>query len=115
MFYISQNQEDKIPKFRNAAVDFDIDALDVQFDKNSIKHDVLLPMITGLFKQTIIHTVERAVEKTLEPVMNGIGRQLSDNLLSSKFPTILENVRANLKSADTHKALYRRQDKLKKS
>jgi len=112
MFHVSQRAEDTVPIFRAADVDFDIDELDIQFDKATINHDILLPMMVGLWKQYIIRSIERSVETSLEPIINTIGNQLSESLATSKFSTYLEKAKANLTSMDTHKTLRSRQDML---
>jgi hypothetical protein len=113
MFHISQRPEDSVPIFRAADVDFDIDQLDIQFDKATINHDILLPMMVGLWKQYIIRSIERSVETSLEPIINTVGTQLSESLATSKFSTYLDQAKASLTSMDTHKTLRDRQDMLK--
>jgi len=112
MFHISQRPEDSVPIFRAADVDFDIDELDIQFDKATINHDILLPMLVGVWKQYIIRSIERSVETSLGPILNTVGNQLSESLATSKFSTYLEKAKASLTSMDTHKTLRSRQEML---
>jgi hypothetical protein len=113
MFHISQRLEDSVPIFRAADIDFDVDDLDITFDKASINHDILLPMMVGLWKQNIIRSIERSVETSLGPLMNTVGTQLSESLSTSKFATYLDKAKASLTSMDTHKTLRSRQEMLK--
>jgi mRNA-degrading endonuclease YafQ of YafQ-DinJ toxin-antitoxin module len=112
ILYIVHNPGEQVATFHHASIDLDIRKLDIEFDKSTIKHDQLLPIMTTLFKQKIKHKIEHAVEKNLEPVLNSLGKKLTESLKESEFQTKLELVTDTLKEADTHKVLQLRHEKL---
>jgi len=115
-FYIGQGPKDTLPKFENAVVEFDIDKLDAIYDKSTIQHDVLLPMITSLWKLQLIRSIERSVEKILEPVMAKIGSVLSEsNPVVSQFASTLERLKSDVKGSAAHQIYSQRQEALKNS
>jgi hypothetical protein len=113
-FGVDQRPGDSVSKFKGGHVDFHIDDMDIEFDRATITHDILVPMITSLFKRNIIYSVERGVEDSLGEVVNDIGRRLSDALigsgerLSKQFETMTESV----KRGEFARKYRKRQEKL---
>jgi len=50
IFEVQQNKEDKVPRLVEGEVHFNIHQLDIEFDKESLKYDVLVPIVTTMFK-----------------------------------------------------------------
>jgi len=97
-FCVDQKQGENA-KFTSGTVDFEIDQMDFDFDTSTLSHNILVPMITTLYKRNIIHGIERAVEKNLGVVVNGIGEQLSSAMLDAepRFNKQLETMRRSAK------------------
>jgi len=53
IFQVKQGPEDKVPKLGEGEVHFQIHTMDIEFDKESLKHDILVPMLTGMMKNQI--------------------------------------------------------------
>jgi len=111
-FRVDQEQGESVPKFNGGSVDFGIDSLDVEFDRTTLKHDVLLPMLTGLFKKQIIRYVERAVEKYLGGIVNDIGKRLSDAITGNRFTRQLDRISDSVKKGEFARRYQKRQEKL---
>jgi len=76
-FRVDQFPGDALPKFTSSQVNFNITDMDIEFDRNTLSHDILVPMVSSLWKKNLIHAIERAVEKNLGGVVNDIGKRLS--------------------------------------
>jgi hypothetical protein len=79
-FEVDQSSSDVLPKFTNGFATFDIEKFDISFDKSSINHDVLFPVVTQLFKAQIQQQIEHEVENSLNSLIGGLGEQLSQAL-----------------------------------
>jgi len=113
-FRVDQRPGETAPKFTSGHVDFSIDDMDIDFDRSTLTHDILVPMITTLFKQTIIHAIERGVEKNLGTVVNEIGRRLSESvgLSEPKFSKQIEIMSDSVKKGEFGRRFQKRQEKL---
>jgi hypothetical protein len=110
IFLIEQKQGEQA-KFKEGKVEFNIDAMDFDFDMSTLSHEVLVPMITSLYKRKITHGIERAVEKNLGDVINGVSNQLSTAMLGfqPRFNMQLEAFRQRVKKGEIHRTLQERQ------
>jgi hypothetical protein len=77
IFRVVQTPSDKVPKFQEGTSSFYIEKLDIKFDKSTIHHNVLLPVITQLFKATIQQQIEAEVERSLNKLIIKLGDQLN--------------------------------------
>jgi len=111
-FRVDQQPGEANARFTGGRVDFSIDNLDIEFDRSTLKHDVLLPMLTGLFKQQIIRNIERSVEKNLGGIVNDIGKRLSDALVGNRFTRQLERISDTVKKGEFGRRFQKRQEKL---
>jgi len=100
--------------FTSGHVDFSVDQMDIDFDRATLTHDILVPMITGLFKRNIIHAIERAVEKNLGSVVNEIGLRLSEAVggPEPRFVKQLASMTENVKQGEFSRRFRKRQEKL---
>jgi len=113
-FRVEQSPSDKLPKFQEGSASFDIEKFDITFDKNSINHDVLLPMISQLFKAKIQQLIESEVENSLGKLLGGLGDQLSMALATVNRPLVsgLDQLRKVGKSNEFAQTFEKRQQKL---
>jgi len=113
-FRVEQSPSDKLPKFQEGSASFDIEKFDITFDKNSINHDVLLPMISQLFKAKIQQLIESEVENSLGKLLGGLGDQLSQALATVNRPLVsgLDQLRKVGKSNEFAQTFEKRQQKL---
>jgi len=113
-FKVEQRPSDTVPKFTGGRVDFFIDQMDIEFDKSTLNHDILVPMITSLFKRNLIHSIERAVEKNLGGAINDMGQRLTDALtgLEPRFSTRLNELSDKVKRGEFSHTYRQRQEKL---
>jgi len=111
-FNIRQEQNEKAPKFVNGKVNFAIHNMDIEFDKATLTHDVLVPMFTGLFKAQIVHGIERAVEKNLGKLVNDLGAKVHEGLNQPRFNAQIQTMKDQVKLGEFATTYRRRQEKL---
>jgi hypothetical protein len=110
-FTIEQNSGDPHPRLVKGYADFHIRKMDIELDKTTLQHDVVLPILTTIFKQQIQLEIEKVVETTLTKIIQGLGDQLTDTLsdINQPFFIGLETAKNALKTTELHKASQRRQ------
>jgi hypothetical protein len=113
-FRVDQKPGDPVARFTSGHVDFEIDHMDIDYDRATLTHDILVPMITGLFMGSIVHAIERAVEKNLGSVVNDIGIRLSEAVVGSepRFNKQVESMTESVKEGEFSKRFRKRQEKL---
>jgi len=113
-FRVSQSPTDPIPRFRKGVASFDIQQLDIDFDKQSLHHNVLLPVVGKLFKSQIKRQIETEVERNLNKLINGLGERLTEQLVQANRPisSKLDRIRDAVKSTDLAQTFEKRQQKL---
>jgi len=116
-FKLSQNSESNSPVLSEGFSRFSIREMDLKFDKSKLKHDLLVPTITKLFKKRIQRQIEDAVEKSLTNFINQLGDKIGAAIqggMSVGIPEIpgLETAKVILKSSDMAQANEKRKEKL---
>jgi len=113
-FRVEQSPSDKLPRFQEGSTSFVIEKFDLTFDKNTINHDVLLPLISQLFKAQIKNLIEDEVESSLDNLIGSLGDQLSQALSTVNRPLVsgLEQLRKIGKSNEFSQIYEKRQQKL---
>jgi uncharacterized protein YeeX (DUF496 family) len=113
-FRVDQFPGDALPKFTSSQVNFSIQDMDIEFDRNTLSHDILVPMVTSLWKRNLIHAIERAVEKNLGGVVNDIGKRLSDSVVGwePRFAQQLNFMTESAKRGEFSSTYRARQEKL---
>jgi len=86
IFRVDQGPADKNPTLDEGEVHFQIDKLDIQFDKGSLKHNILVPMATNMMKNKIQLQIEREVEAKMKNLVKKIGEQLTGLLVQINRP-----------------------------
>jgi len=115
-FNVKQESADKHLKFSDGSADFDIHKLDIDFDKSTLKHDILVPMLTGMFKGSIITGIEKGVERQLTKSINDVGARVTELLLgaapTSRVSQQLDVMRERVKKGEFHSRYNKRHEKL---
>jgi len=88
VYNIYQGLEDALPRIREGYARFDLSDLEIEFDKSTLKHDVLIPMLTSMFKLQITQQIEYQVEKNLNGWMNKLGDMLMKTLAQVNRPIL---------------------------
>jgi hypothetical protein len=102
------------PRLTEGYADFHIRQMDIDFDKSTLKHDVLVPMLTTLFKQQIQTQIEKVVENNLTAPIQKLGDQLTQTLseVNRPFTGGLESARQALKKSEIGQVYGNRREKL---
>jgi len=87
-YYVVQKPEDTVPRIMDGNAIFDISDLEIEFDKSTLKHDVLVPMLTNMFKLQIKQQMEYQVESNLKGWMKNLGDMISNSLSETNRPLI---------------------------
>jgi len=114
IFRIIQNPEDKGPRLGEGEVHFNIHQLDILYDSGSLRHSVLIPFMTNMWKQQIRLEIEKEVEKSILNLMKPIGEQLSNTLGQINRPILegVSKVRGVIKGSEMGKVYEMRREKL---
>jgi hypothetical protein len=101
-FTIEERPGETHPRLSEGYAEFTIHKMDIEFDKSTLKHDVLLPMIIGLAKSTIISKIEKTVETYLSNALKQLGDRMTLALgeinrpfFGGKFGSVKETIRAS--------------------
>jgi len=102
IFQVKQGPEDKVPKLGEGEVHFQIHTMDIEFDKESLKHDILVPMLTGMMKNQIQIKIEHEVESSLKNLVKTIGDKLTASMvqINRPFMTGIDKVRGMIKETE---------------
>jgi len=114
VFTVDQNTGDKLPRLTEGYADFHIRQMDINFDKSTLTHDVLLPMMTNMWKLQIQTQLEKAVENSLTNVVQKLSEQLTTSLgeVNRPFLSGLEGARKAVKQSDLAQVYANRREKL---
>jgi len=114
VFRITQGLNEAFPRFVDGKADFNISKLDVQFDKSTLKHNVLVPLMTNMLKGQIKKNIETEVERNVSKLLNSIGDKLTDALIQANRPlmTGIGNFRQTMKGSDMGQIYEKRREKL---
>jgi len=85
-FAIDQNPEDAVPRIRKGFANFDISDLSIDFDKSTLRHPTMVPMLTQMFKIQIRHEIERRVEENLTGFLQKLGDMMTRTLTEVNRP-----------------------------
>jgi hypothetical protein len=86
VFAVQQNADDKVPKLTEGYADFHISKMEIDFDKKSLTHDILVPLMTGMWNLQIQAQIEKAVEDNLTSIINNIADKLTSSLVAINRP-----------------------------
>jgi len=113
-YHVEQGPKDKLPRIMKGKADFDISNLDIEFDTNTIKHTVLVPMLTKMFKLQIKLQIEKEVEKNLGSFMDKLGDMMTSTIATTNRPFLsgLEAAKKAIKSSELSQLYQKRREKL---
>jgi len=113
-YKVVQGPEDKLPRIAKGKVTFDISELDIEFDTSTIKHTILLPMLTQLFKLQIKLQIEDAVERSLNGFIEKLGEMMTESISQVNRPFLsgLDLAKKALKSTQFAQVYEGRHHKL---
>jgi len=102
IFRVNQGPEDKVPQLGDGEAHFHIHNLDIEFDKDSLKHNILFPMLTNMMKNQIQRQIENEVELNLKKLVKTIGDQLTATMVQVNRPFMVgfDKVRGLMKESD---------------
>jgi len=111
-YLIEKPSGSAVPLFRQGLVDFQIHNFEVEFDKETLRHDVLVPMFTTMFKNLLQKQIEMSVERNIGGFVNSIGDQLSSSLMDINKPLMmgLDKMRDVVKASEVATIYDRRRE-----
>jgi hypothetical protein len=115
VFTVEQRTGDKFPRLTEGYADFHIRHMDIDFDKSTLTHDVLLPMMTNMWKLQIQTQIERVVEKNLTNIVQKLSDQLTQTLSEVNRPFLwsgLDTARHAMKKSELGQVYANRREKL---
>jgi hypothetical protein len=113
-YILDQTPNDMMPKITQGYADLDISDMSIDFDKSTLKHDMLVPIITKLFKVLIEQQIEKEVEKNLTGFIQKLGDLITKSLseVNRPFLTGIEAAKTVVKSSQLTRAVDERREKL---
>jgi len=88
IYNVLQDPKDNIPRLMYGNASFDIHEIDIDFDMSTLKHDVLIPMLTVIFKTQIKHQIEQQVENNLTTFVNKLGDMMTSSIAQVNRPVL---------------------------
>jgi len=113
-YTVIQDPEEKVTKIIEGNASFDIHELDIEFVTGSLKHSVLVPILTKIFKTQIRQQIERKVEMNLIGFINRLGEMMTNSIARANRPFLSGIVAARkaVKSAKLEKIYEKRREVL---
>jgi len=113
VFTIDQKLGD-VPRLVDGYADFHIREMDIEFDKSTLTHDVLVPMLTTMFKLQIKTHIEKLVENALSPIVQKLNDQLTQTLGAINRPILggIEKAKEAMKASELSQVYNKRREKL---
>jgi len=113
-YNLQQGNGDSVPRILEGHADFYIADMSIEFDKDTLKHNVLLPTFTKLFKSTIKKKIEAEVENNLKTFMAKLGSLISSSIAQVNRPLLtgLDMARRNIKATELSQIYQKRREKL---
>jgi len=113
-YTLDQSPNDILPKITRGHADLDISNMSIDFDKSTLKHDILIPMITKMFKAFIEQQIEKEVEKNLTGFIRKLGDRITQSLseINKPFLSGLEAAKTVVKTSPLTQDLNSRREKL---
>jgi len=113
-YNVVQGPEDKLPRIVEGTASFDISNLEIEFDTDTLRHPVLVPMLTKMFKLQIKQQIEYQVEKNLTNWMNSLGDMITNSIAETNRPFMsgFEAARRAVKNSQLGQLYEKRREKL---
>lgn len=113
-FTVIQKPGDTSPRLTEGCAHVNIRNMDIDFDKASLDHDLLIPMMTTVFKKEIQLQIEKVVAINLSKIVQKLGDRLTQALVDVNRPFLvgLETARKVIKSSEFAEVYAKRREKL---
>jgi len=113
-YNVEQGPDDPVPRMKQGYANFDISNLDIEFDTTTLKHPVLVPLLTAMFKLQIKLQIEQQVETNLTGFIKQLGELMSTSIAQANRPFLsgLEAARKAVKSSQIGQIYEKRREKL---
>jgi len=114
VYNVVQKPDEAAPRLIEGYASFDISNLEIEFDKSTIRHDVLVPMLTKMFKIQIKQQIEHNVEKNLVGFMKKVGELISKAIGQTNRPFVsgFDAARNLVKASQLAEVYKKRKEKL---
>jgi len=111
-YTLLQGPQDTVPRIREGYASFDITDMSIEFDKSTLTHDMMVPLLTQLFKVQIRQQIEKEVENNLTGFMKKVGEMMSKSLteINRPFRTGLEAAKEVVKSSQLAQVYQKRRE-----
>jgi len=110
-YRVVQSPEDQVTRIMEGFANFSISEMEIVYDKSTLKHDVLVPMVTKMFKGQIKSQIERQVETNLTGFMIKLGDLLTNSITRVNRP-FLSGIEAARKVVKTSRVYEKKNEKL---
>jgi hypothetical protein len=99
-YKLAQDQNDTTPRIKEGYASFDISDMSIEFDKKSLNHPVMMPMMTKIFKTQIRRMIEKQVEENLNTYMEKLGTLITSSITQMNRPFLsgIEKARQAVKN-----------------
>jgi hypothetical protein len=113
VFTVEQNAGEA-PRLTEGYADFHIHNMDIEFDKSTLTHKLLVPMMTSWSKQYIQSQIESVMVNNLVTVVQKLSENLTQTLSQVNRPFLggLESARQALKASELTHVYMKRREKL---
>jgi hypothetical protein len=111
-FTIEERPGEFKPILTEGYADFTIRKMEIEFDKSTLKHDVLLPIGKTVMKPVIKSKIEKAVETNLSNALKQLGERLTQALGELNRPIFSTSVKDTIKTSEPAQVAARRREKL---
>jgi len=113
-YNVEQGSKDNLPKIAKGNANFHITDLEIEFDYSTIRHTLLIPLMTNLFKVQIKRSIEEQVEKNLQSWIDKLGDMLTNTIAQSNRPFLsgLSMARKTIKDSQIAQLYQKRRELL---
>jgi hypothetical protein len=113
-YNLEQGPEETVPRIMEGNAHFDISELDIEFDTSTIRHTLLIPMLTNLFKISIKKEIEDQVEGNLKSWMAKLGDMMTSTIAKANRPILsgIDMARKTIKTTQLAELYQKRREKL---
>jgi hypothetical protein len=114
VYNVVQGPEDNAPRITEGYATFHISDMEINFDKSTLKHSVLVPMLTKIFKTFIKKQVEKKVEDNLSAFIKKLGVMLTKAMMKANKPFLsgIDAARRAIKNSTVAQVYEKRHEKL---
>jgi len=113
-YQIEQGPGDKVPRIKKGTASFDITDLEIDFDTTTIRHTILIPLLTNWFKVQIKNQIEEQVERNLKSWIDKLGDLMTSTIGQANRPFLagLDIAKKTIKSNQLAQLYQKRREKL---